>query len=539
MATVTFDEGRWRTFCQLISPPADISAEQLLHTSLKQLIEFWPAAGGMVLYIAPDGTVISLEAGTLEEDGREMIAQAREGFERYIDDQQNLGVYAINDTQALYELPLHSGNNVVGLLHLVVSDEQTSPKGSRELALVIVRSIGRTADHLSMIQRAEQELADMSLITEVSNAIASDLDLRAVLHNIVDQATKVIDSETGSLLLVDEERQELYFDYMGDRAGPQVSYRIPIDKGIAGWVVQHAQGLIVNDAANDPRVYRRVDRDMEFTTQTLLTVPMRTRDKVIGVIQIVNKRGGLFTERDLRLLSTIANQAAIAIENARLYARLKEEHERLVRKEEDVRHQINRDLHDGPAQSVAAIAMNIEFIKKLLKMMPEKVEEELDHLAALVKKTNSDIRTLLFELRPLGLESQGLVETLRQYVQRFRDPQGLQLRLDSGTFDKRLTRDAEAVTFIIIQEAVNNARKHAGTKEVAIGLREEQGMLVATVSDEGKGFDLGAVEGGYEQRGSFGLLNMRERARLIGGDCSITSMPGKGTVITVRVPIAE
>jgi signal transduction histidine kinase len=150
-------------------------------------------------------------------------------------------------------------------------------------------------------------------------------------------------------------------------------------------------------------------------------------------MQVLNKRDGTpFDEQDLRLLTTLATQAAIAVENARLVRRLKEEHDRLLAKEAEVRAAIARDLHDGPTQSVAAIAMNIEFIKKLLRAMPERVESELNVLAELVQKTAYDIRTLLFELRPLGLETQGLLATLQQYVARFRDPAGImKLRLEA------------------------------------------------------------------------------------------------------------
>jgi signal transduction histidine kinase len=217
---------------------------------------------------------------------------------------------------------------------------------------------------------------------------------------------------------------------------------------------------------------------------------------------------------------------------------LKEERDRLLAKEAEVRAAIARDLHDGPTQSVAAIAMNIEFIKKLLRAMPERVESELNVLADLVQKTAYDIRTLLFELRPLGLETQGLLATLQQYVARFRDPAGkMKLRLEAPPGIPRLPVEIEGAIFIIIQEAVNNARKHAHTDEVVIYLYLEEGYLVASVRDRGRGFNLAAVESSYNTRGSLGLLNMRERARLIGGECRIRSAEGEGTTVELRVPL--
>ncbi|MDQ2999492.1 MAG: GAF domain-containing sensor histidine kinase, partial [Chloroflexota bacterium] len=267
--------------------------------------------------------------------------------------------------------------------------------------------------------------------------------------------------------------------------------------------------------------------------------PMRQGDRIVGVMQVLNKRSGEpFSEQDLRLLTTLAAQAAVAVENARLVRSLKSERDKLLAKEAEVRAAIARDLHDGPTQSVAAISMNIEFVKKLLRAMPERVESELNVLSELVQKTSQDIRTLLFELRPLGLETQGLLSTLQQYVNRFRDPSGtMRLRLEAPTTLPRLPVEIEAAIFIIIQESINNARKHARALEVAIYLYIEEGQLVASVRDRGRGFNLAAVESNYNTRGSLGLLNMRERARLIGGEYRIRSAEGEGTTVEVRVPL--
>jgi signal transduction histidine kinase len=183
--------------------------------------------------------------------------------------------------------------------------------------------------------------------------------------------------------------------------------------------------------------------------------------------------------------------------------------------------------------------MNIEFVKRLMRAMPERVESELNVLSELVQKTAYDIRTLLFELRPLGLETQGLLSTLQQYVSRFRDPSGaMRLRLEAPPSIPRLPVEVEGAIFIIVQEAVNNARKHARAPEVVIYLYPEEGQLVASVRDRGRGFNLAAVEAGYSSRGSLGLLNMRERAGLISGECRIRSVEGEGTTIELRVPIS-
>lgn len=539
MPSITLDAQRWQTFSQLLTATAYQNPQDLLDSFLQRLIEFWPAQAGALLYIDPLNAPFSLEHGELPADGHEMIEQARSVFERTTGGEQDLGVYGINDELALVELTLRSGDDEVGLLHLIVSADRVSPENEGELALLLVGVAGGAADRVALLNTTRSELDEMNLLYQVSQSIASDIDLRSLLRTIIEKVTQLVDSESASLLLVDEVHKELYFETPSSNNQELRSYRMPMDQGFAGWVVTHGQGLIVDDPQNDARFYRQVDSDISHQTRNILTVPVRSRERTVGVIQAVNKRNGPFTEHDLRTLSMLANQAAISIENANLYTKLKEERDRLIRKEEEVRHQINRDLHDGPTQSVAAIAMNIEFIKKLMQAMPERVEDELNSLAALVKKTYQELRTLLFELRPLGLETQGLIATLHEYASKFRDPSGMQVRFTPGNFLGRLAPQTAAATFMIIQEAVNNARKHAKASMVWIELFQdsERQMLTAVVRDSGIGFDLKSITTSYEERGSFGLLNMGERATLAGGSCEIRSSAGEGTQIIIRVPM--
>jgi signal transduction histidine kinase len=227
----------------------------------------------------------------------------------------------------------------------------------------------------------------------------------------------------------------------------------------------------------------------------------------------------------------------IELEQARIATARKEEEDRRMRNEAAVRHQINRDLHDGPTQLVAAMAMNIEVIQKLLHTTPEHVEDELKVLAALVQKTYHDLRTLLFELRPLGLETHGLLPTLQEYALKFRDPTGMQLTFTTGTVTGKLEPQAAAGAFMIIQEAVNNARKHARATMVWIDIYEDTQMLTATVRDNGTGFDVSMVRASDVAQRSYGLLNMHERAVLLGGSCDIQSTIGSGTQVIIHLPI--
>jgi len=544
MPPTTIDQRQLQTLGQLLSAGGHQDVPAMLRASLDRLVAFWPAQSGALMYHSPHGELLALEHGPLDREAARLIAEAREAFSRRDEGAEPaIGYYALDEDRQLMEISLRSGNQSVGLLHLVVreSDVERSEavRAGEDMVVLLVRALGGEADKLAMLRHAEHDLRELHLLYQVGQSLATNLDLPSLLEDIKRHVPEVIGAERCSIMLLDETTRELLLDTTDAHTGELREFRIPTDRGIAGWVVTNGIGQIVNDVEQDPRWFDGVARDIDFVTKSILTAPMRQGDRIVGVMQVLNKRSGEpFTEQDLQLLTTLAAQAAIAVENARLVRSLKGERDKLLAKEAEVRAAIARDLHDGPTQSVAAIAMNIEFIKKLLRAMPERVESELNVLSELVQKTSQDIRTLLFELRPLGLETQGLLPTLQQYVGRFRDPAGaMRLRIEAPPTIPRLPVEVEAAIFIIVQEAINNARRHARAPEVAIYLYVEEGQLVASVRDRGYGFNLAAIESTYNTRGSLGLLNMRERARLIGGEYRIRSAEGEGTTVEVRVPL--
>ena len=268
----------------------------------------------------------------------------------------------------------------------------------------------------------------------------------------------------------------------------------------------------------------------------LLCVPLIFNARVMGVLEVAQvKADDGFDARDLDLLQTLAAQAATAVTNARLYQNLLGERERILSAQEDVRRQLARDLHDGPAQSLAQIAMQLDFAQRLAQYEPEKVPGELRAIHEHALRTTRDIRNLLFDLRPLVLESEGLAAALERFLERFDTGDGPQIHFDAH-YTTRLPRNAEQVTFAIAQEAVNNALKHARAANLWIELQERPQSLVVIVRDDGQGFDVNSVKTEYGRRGSWGLLNMSERAQLVDATLGIRSQPGQGTVVMLSVP---
>jgi signal transduction histidine kinase len=308
-------------------------------------------------------------------------------------------------------------------------------------------------------------------------------------------------------------------------------------------VASHGRPVIVSDVQKDARFLRRVDDTTGFLTQSVAAVPLEIRGRTIGVLEVLNKLDATgFDEEDLNMLHSIAAQAAIAIDNARLYQSLREERDKIIRAQEDVRRELARNLHDGTVQLLAAIAMGLDHVERLLELKPDAVFAELEALRRLTRQATKETRLLLFELRPVILETQGLVAALNSYVEQLQNSEEFDVHLEVHDFCERLTRQVEGTVFSIVQEAVNNSKRHAKAQNLWLQLETAGDELVVSVRDDGVGFDLETVEKDYDKRGSFGLLNMRERSLLIDGKLAITSGDGdsgRGTTITLRIPLPK
>lgn len=246
-----------------------------------------------------------------------------------------------------------------------------------------------------------------------------------------------------------------------------------------------------------------------------------------------------FTEESLELFTAVADQSVIALENARFYQELEAEKQRIIQAEEEARKGLARDLHDGPTQTVSAIVMRINFIRSLLMRDPKQAVQELEKVEELAKGAVRDIRGMLFTLRPLVLETQGLAAAIETVGSRLRDNDGITVQVTGGEYSDLLNERAQGVVFYIVDEALGNARKHAQCKNIEVRFWKERDLFVTRIKDDGVGFDVSAVNKNYSSRGSLGMVNMHERAALIDGSLRVDSTPGRGTAITLIVPLSK
>ena len=389
----------------------------------------------------------------------------------------------------------------------------------------------------------------MRAIYELTSTLSSTLSYKRVLDSALDMSAAALnpnlepeqttsDPLVGAVLLFNAGKLRVG----SARRFTNADVRITFDgsEGILKKAIDDGEPFKFTDIGYDPELGRVVA--LRNCTGGYI-FPLRSGFNVYGVLIFAHPEPGYFTTERTNLLDIIGRQAVIAIQNARLYQDLVEEKERLAAVYEEARKKLARDLHDGPTQSVAAMAMRLNISRGMLAKDPKNANEELVKLEELAHRTTKEIRHMLFTLRPLILESQGLAAAIQSMADKMLETfsQRVVVEIDQNAA-QQLEMGKQGVIFYIIEEAVNNARKHAAADTITVRLRQvEPGVVLLEIADNGKGFDVKAITKNYEKRSSssLGMVNLRERAELVNGLLNIESQEGMGTNVQVYIPLTE
>ncbi len=403
-----------------------------------------------------------------------------------------------------------------------------------------------SADNRRQVEAAEQTRAvalaeadayrnRMRALYEVAYTISTSGSYQTILDTTLVESHKLAPYTCALVLLASGQTDELFVAASQGLSDAERIKRINLGTGSISQALRETEPFVIEDMQAEP-VFAPIQT--LAGCKSACVVPLRFGMRSYGVMILGSDQQHVYAYEQVEMLLALANYALIALQNSQLVYDLQAERTKLLSKEEEVRFQLARDLHDGPAQALAAITMNAEFIKRLLERDPARVLPELDKLGSLARRTTYEVRTMLFELRPLALETQGLDKTLQQYLERFQKD-GSNIILEAEPITVSLESKAEGALFNIIQECVNNALKHARAQHIWVRLKQHADYIEAIVEDDGRGFDLAAVKASYSKRGSFGLLNIEERAELVGGMAEMHSAPGHGTKVRVVVPIPK
>lgn len=388
----------------------------------------------------------------------------------------------------------------------------------------------------------QQESDRIRTVFRLASELNATLNYERVLEMALDLSGSALADASGeeerllsALLLVDEDNLRV----ASARRLPHSDLRVtlPGQSGVVAQALNSGDAALSNAPSRDPELQRLVAL---HSCATALCIPLAAGLEAYGALLFGHPKPGYFTLERASLLEAIGHQATVALQNARLYHNLEQEKERITEIQEEARKKLARDLHDGPTQSIAAIAMRVNFARRLMERDPKAASDELYKVEDLARRTTKEIRHMLFTLRPLILESQGLVAALNQLADKMRETHGQNVVVEAqpGAAEK-LEIGKQGVAFYIAEEAVNNARKHAEARHIWVRLKSRDDLFFLEVEDDGVGFNVGSVDANYEQRGSLGMVNMRERTELVNGLLRVGSTEGVGTRILVVVPLTE
>jgi len=397
-------------------------------------------------------------------------------------------------------------------------------------------------------RRRNMESERLRAIYELTSTLTATLSYKRVLDSALDLGyTALNPNPDPDEPEIDERLVSAVYLFRGNelRVGSARRYtnadmRVNLkgNEGILKKIFDDGEPFLSTDVGYDPELGRIVALR---SCTSAYCFPLRSGFNVYGAMLFAHPDPAYFTVERRGLLDIIGRQAVIAVQNARLYQDLVEEKERMIEVQEETRKKLARDLHDGPTQSVAAMAMRINLARRMMTRNVGEATDELVKIEELAHRTTKEIRHMLFTLRPLILESQGLTAALTAMAEKMRETfaQNVIINVDESVLEN-MEMGKQGVIFYIIEEATNNARKHASAVHIWVRLRPfESGIALLEIEDDGLGFDVEAVNKSYDKRGSLGMVNLRERTELVNGLLNIDSAPGKGTRIQVYIPLTE
>jgi two-component system sensor histidine kinase DegS len=209
---------------------------------------------------------------------------------------------------------------------------------------------------------------------------------------------------------------------------------------------------------------------------------------------------------------------------------------RVIEAQENERQRLARQIHDGPAQSLTNLILQAEICERLFDTDPVQARVELGNLKNATNATFQKIRDFILTLRPMMLDDLGLVPTLKQYIQDFEEKSDLSVNYAVMGRETQLPPYSEVTIFRVIQELLTNVDRHAHATNVQVSLDFRDRLVVASVEDDGSGFDYGEVQGASQQRRGLGLATIQERTELLGGDVQVESRIGRGTKVRIEIP---
>lgn len=393
------------------------------------------------------------------------------------------------------------------------------------------------------VEEIQRHLQRITTLNKINEALASRLSPNELYPLIFEKIRNVIPTDAFFITYFESLEKEpttlIYFDTVAKKI-VQVDKKPNLPPDIFTQILKDKKPILL--------YYEEDAEDLKNLTNkplSLIYVPMILGDNVVGILSVQSYQKNIYDESHLELLQNIANQSALFIENARLFDNLKKQQislenlsSEIIKTQENERKRISRELHDGIGQILTAIKINLEIRKNKKEVDIKKIAKETEENIKLIERVIEDLRRISHDLRPSMLDDFGLLSTIQSYVKDYEQLTGLQVVLNLDLQNKEaFLPDQEINLFRIIQEGLSNIAKHSKATKASIKLFLSNGEINLEIEDNGIGFDINKIEDFQPKDFSFGLLNMKERCKILGGELKIISHLNKGTKLFVKFPI--
>jgi two-component system sensor histidine kinase DegS len=433
-------------------------------------------------------------------------------------------------------IPLKSKGRTLGALLVGESGSRRFQPEEVELLSAIASQMGVAAENASLHRDVTRQLERERRLNEVAEGITSELELGKVLSKVVEIAEELVGADAGVIGLLDEARGVIRYPYRHNLPEEMMKARIPDGEGLAAQLIASRAPAVIEDYAAYPH---RIEAFVKGGLKSIMAVPIVTGGKVFGTLQVLTLRERRsFSDRDVTVLSAVARQAAVAIENARLYENMRFYAKQILTAQEQERRRMARELHDDTAQSLVALSRQLDalLVNSEVETSPA-VRARLENVRKLTAQIAQDVRRFSQDLRPSSLDDLGLLPTLEGLGSKMSEEDHIEAQLEVVGERRRLSPEVELVLFRIAQEALTNVRKHSGATQVVTTVEFCNGTVKLTIQDNGRGFQPPGQARELVEVGKLGLTGMVERAELAGGTLTVHSGPGQGTKVQAEIPV--